>query len=228
MWKLYGLGLLLSLAHFISANTNDQVGADIDYGTFESPSARVRPRFRYWLPDASVDPTTVKENIQSAGAVGAGGVEFLPFYNYGGEMDGTPPGADWSTYGFGTEAFKEMFLTALKAHKDAGLVMDFPLGPNQGQGVPAEFDDQGLQWDLVSFILDIENITRTDTYGSEAVFLNGCPDKRNLRRYSSRLGNGRAGRIRVSRSAIIQELHCFRKSHAGTFFNTLYTNDRAA
>lgn len=139
-----GLGLLF-LVHLISVTVNDQVGAEIDYGTFENPSARVHPRFRYWLPDASVDPETVRENIQSAGAIGAEGVEFVPFYNYGGNLDGIPLGADWSTYGFGTESFKEIFLTALKAHKNAELVMDFPLGPNQGQGVPADPDDEGLQ-----------------------------------------------------------------------------------
>jgi hypothetical protein len=27
--------------------------------------------------------------------------------------------------------------------------MDFALGPNQGQGVPAEPDNEGLQWDMV-------------------------------------------------------------------------------
>jgi hypothetical protein len=29
--------------------------------------------------------------------------------------------------------------------------MDVALGPNQGQGVPARPDDEGLQWDLVGF-----------------------------------------------------------------------------
>jgi hypothetical protein len=28
--------------------------------------------------------------------------------------------------------------------------MDFAIGPNQGQGVPAEPDNEGLQWDIVS------------------------------------------------------------------------------
>ncbi|KAJ1713078.1 hypothetical protein NYO67_4773 [Aspergillus flavus] len=123
---------------------DDQVGAKIDYGTFENPAARVRPRFRYWLPDASVDPTIVQKNIKDAGANGAGGVEFLPYYDYGNVV----PGADWVTYGFGTPAFVDIFKAALQAHKDAGLVMDFPLGPNQGQGVPASPGDEGLQWDL--------------------------------------------------------------------------------
>ncbi|PLB53682.1 hypothetical protein P170DRAFT_346874 [Aspergillus steynii IBT 23096] len=137
----------------VAADSDDQVGANIDYGTFKSPSARVRPRFRYWLPDAAVDKATVRDNIASAGSVGAGGVEFLPFYNYGGELGSTDP--SWASTGFGTEAFKEMFLTALEAHKEFGLVMDFALGPNQGQGVPAETDDEGLQWDLAPFSLQV-------------------------------------------------------------------------
>jgi hypothetical protein len=123
------------------AGSNDQVNADIDNGTFSSPSAIVRPRFRYLLPDASVDKDVVQDGIRSAGSVGAGGVEFLPFYNYGAQSGGIPPGADWSTYGFGTPTFREMFHSALDAHAQAGMVMDFALGPNQGQGVPAKPDD---------------------------------------------------------------------------------------
>lgn len=117
---------------------------------FHSPPTQQRPRFRYWLPDASVDAGIVEANIKSAGAIGAGGIEFLPFYNYGGELGGPPPGVNWSTYGFGTPAHLDLFTSALRAHKEAGMVMDFSLGPNQGQGIPAHPDDEGLQWDLVS------------------------------------------------------------------------------
>ncbi|GMF68564.1 unnamed protein product [Aspergillus oryzae] len=118
-------------------------------GTFENPSVRSRPRFRYWLPDAGVDKEIVSTNIKDSGARGAGGVEFVPFYNYGGEAGDPPPQANWVTNGFGTPAFRDVFRAALQAHKDAGLLMDFALGPNQGQGVPASSDDPGLQWDLV-------------------------------------------------------------------------------
>jgi hypothetical protein len=132
--------------HSVHALTNYQADADIDYGNFQDPSSRVRPRFRYWLPDASVDSGTVRDNIRSAGAIGAGGVEFLPFYNYG---SASPPGCDWFTYGFGTPIFDSMFRVALEAHQESGLIMDFALGPNQGQGAPAYADDEGVQWDLV-------------------------------------------------------------------------------
>ncbi|KAF7589906.1 hypothetical protein BBP40_003524 [Aspergillus hancockii] len=136
------LAALLLPQHGLAVD--DQVNAKIDYGTFQNPAARIRPRFRYWLPDASVDPAVIQKNIKDVGANGAGGVEFLPYYDYGEAV----PGADWATYGFGTPAFVSIFKAALQAHKDAGLVMDFPLGPNQGQGVPASPDDEGLQWDL--------------------------------------------------------------------------------
>ncbi|KAL4883580.1 hypothetical protein BJY04DRAFT_226598 [Aspergillus karnatakaensis] len=123
-------------------------------GTFANPASNVRPRFRYWLPDASVDSQVVANDIAAAASIGAGGVEFLPFFEYGGTFGG-PPANNWSTYNFGTPAFVNLFQTALEAHAEHGLVMDFALGPNQGQGVPAEPDNEGLQWNLVPFSTNV-------------------------------------------------------------------------
>lgn len=120
------------------------------FGTFLSPANNESMKFRYWLPDASVDMQTVQDDIQAAGSLGAGAVELLPLYNYGGSLAGPPSGADWATYGFGTPAFRNIFKASLKAAKSAGMRMDFSLGANQGQGVPAETTDPGLHWDLVS------------------------------------------------------------------------------
>ncbi|RAQ55673.1 hypothetical protein AFGD_011674 [Aspergillus flavus] len=143
--------LLLHAADVLAASSSGLSSL----GTFENPSVRSRPRFRYWLPDAGVDKEIVSTNIKDSGARGAGGVEFVPFYNYGGEAGDPPPQADWVTNGFGTPAFRGVFRAALQAHKDAGLLMDFALGPNQGQGVPASSDDPGLQWDLVPYSVPI-------------------------------------------------------------------------
>lgn len=44
---------------------------------------------------------------------------------------------------------------AFQASKDHGLRMDFALGPNQGSGVPAEHDSEGLMLDLVPFNISI-------------------------------------------------------------------------
>ncbi|KAI1366485.1 hypothetical protein F5Y08DRAFT_351412 [Xylaria arbuscula] len=120
-------------------------------GSFANPASSVRPRFRYILPDASVDPEIVSADIAGAASVGAGGIEFLPFYEYGGSLGPMPAGANWSTYNFGTAPFKDLFSAALTAHEQHGLLMDFALGPNQGQGVPASADNPGLQWDLLSY-----------------------------------------------------------------------------
>ena len=141
---MYGsplLGGLILLAELATA---------ADYGTFLDPANNARMKFRYWLPDASVDIATVQSDIEAAGAIGAGSVELLPLYNYGGSLAGPPVGADWAKYGFGTPAFNEVFKASLQAAKNAGLRMDFALGPNQGQGVPAKTTDYGLHWDLVS------------------------------------------------------------------------------
>lgn len=122
------------------------------YGTFTNPSAQVRPFFRYWLPDASVDPTVVASDVCSAAEVGAGGIEFLAYYGYGGAIGGNPPGSDWVTYGFGSAPFQHILQAALEAAKENSVLVDVALGPNQGQGVPASSDADGIQWDLVSAV----------------------------------------------------------------------------
>lgn len=42
----------------------------------------------------------------------------------------------------------DTFRSFADAMKDNGLVMDFAIGPNQGTGVPAPEDDEGLMWDI--------------------------------------------------------------------------------
>lgn len=78
--------IVSSYAILCTANlgTNDQVNAPIDYGTFQNPSRDIRPKFRYWLPDASVNQSEVLNDLVDMASKGAGGVEFLGFYLYGG------------------------------------------------------------------------------------------------------------------------------------------------
>lgn len=145
---------VLSVTHIVSAddtnNGSPQSQRSRDHGSFMNPASRERPRFRYWLPDATVDPEVLKQEILDAGSIGAGGVEFVPFYNYGGDLGGPPPGVDWSENGFGTPAYLKVMQAALDAHYEGELAMDFAFGPSEGQGVPAFPDNEGLQWELVS------------------------------------------------------------------------------
>ncbi|KAL4985144.1 hypothetical protein BDW68DRAFT_199006 [Aspergillus falconensis] len=121
-----------------------------DWSHFKDPPVRVRPRFRYWVPDASVEVGSAVQDVARAKDVGAGGLEILPFYGYE-----TTPGyfvpVDWSKYYWGSESWQILFKELLQAHRDNGLVMDFAIGASMGQGVPAEVDDEGLAWDLTSY-----------------------------------------------------------------------------
>ncbi len=93
--------------------TDDQVNAAIQAGTFENPSVNVRPRFRYWIPDASADLTTVAQDIASAKDAGAGGIEVLGYYDYGASPGNFVP-VDWSTYGWGTPAWSKLHQPACR------------------------------------------------------------------------------------------------------------------
>ncbi|OAL46519.1 hypothetical protein IQ07DRAFT_546683 [Pyrenochaeta sp. DS3sAY3a] len=133
--------------------TGGAIGDNLE--NYADPPSSARPYFRYWFPDASVPSQSVVRDIEEAKNVGAGGVEFVPFYNYGGILAAPPPGVDWSLNGFGTPSFKALFKDALKTHAKNGMLMDFAIGPNQGQGVPSSPDAEGLQWDLIPFSAQI-------------------------------------------------------------------------
>ena len=60
------------------------VEAAADAGTFQDPSVNVRPRFRYWIPDSSVNFSTVADDVKEISRIGGGGMELLGYYLYGG------------------------------------------------------------------------------------------------------------------------------------------------
>ena len=62
----------------------------------------VRPRFRYWVPDASIEHEQAAQDVAAAKAAGAGGVEVLGYYLYG---SGDYAPTDWAIYGWGTPAW---------------------------------------------------------------------------------------------------------------------------
>lgn len=115
------------------------------------------------LPDASIPSEFIIRDIHEAKAIGAGGLEFLPFYAYGAGDESykrnleqnpnqplvEPDFPDWDIYGFGTPAYKALFKDALKAARDAGILLDLPVGANQAQGVPAVPGTAGLSVQLL-------------------------------------------------------------------------------
>ncbi|KAL3484600.1 hypothetical protein BJX62DRAFT_243769 [Aspergillus germanicus] len=113
------------------------------FDEFKSPPATSRPKFRYWLPDASIPIESLQRDIADLESIGAGGFELVPFYSYGNPTGAAPP-TDWNVYGFGTKAFRGVFEAALEAAVQNDVLMDFSLGASQGQGTPAEPGTQGL------------------------------------------------------------------------------------
>lgn len=74
------LAVALTFPAATAVGTNDQVNANIDHGTFQNPASNVRPRFRYWVRDASVSTTQVAADIKAAAAIGMGGMDLLGYY----------------------------------------------------------------------------------------------------------------------------------------------------
>ncbi|KAI8717106.1 hypothetical protein NCS52_00785100 [Fusarium sp. LHS14.1] len=152
---LLGLALYPSGAFPSPVDVNHVSPKQTDTGSFLNPSSLFKPTFRYWLLDASVDPKILANDIKQSAAIGSGGIELVGFYEYGGELGMMPAGANWSTYGFGTPAYRHLFKTALQTHLQKGTLMDFIIGPNQGQGVPADATNTGLQWDMIPYTAEV-------------------------------------------------------------------------
>ncbi|KAI0891900.1 hypothetical protein F4806DRAFT_506391 [Annulohypoxylon nitens] len=109
---------------------------------FASPDVQYRPKFRYWLPDASADVDAVVQDVTNIAAVGAGGLEFIPYYQLG------PQPTNWSKYGFGSESHRIIFRAVMKSVAENKILLDFSVGGNQGQGVPSEPGVVGLALEL--------------------------------------------------------------------------------
>ncbi|KAJ0340776.1 hypothetical protein COL154_002730 [Colletotrichum chrysophilum] len=138
-----GLGAVAALAASLSTISKAQSLDD-----FASPPNIYRPKFRdcslcQRLPDAEVDIEAVTRDVAEIASVGASGVDFLPYYQI------RSPSANWSTYGYGINASRAVFRTAMQAAANNDL-FDFSIGANQGQGVPSEPGSVGLALELRS------------------------------------------------------------------------------
>ncbi|KAK3074977.1 hypothetical protein LTR53_002146 [Teratosphaeriaceae sp. CCFEE 6253] len=151
---------ILAHAAFAPPTADGSTSAGSDCGTFADPAPRTRPKFRYWIPDASVDPAVVASDVKAAGEVGMGGMELLGYYLYGGPPSngagrGLAAPVDWAEYGFGGEAWKHVLEAFVQATVDNGLILDLAIGPNQGTGVPAIENTDGLAWDIAAYNVSV-------------------------------------------------------------------------
>jgi len=156
--------LLFNFALLATAVTAAKYFANLP-AEFDSPPPIYRLKLRYWfvsfssamnvlahstdfarLPDAGVDHDLLINDISNIKKVGAGGLELIPYYNYG---FGTGDISNWDMYAFGKPAFKNVLRRSLETCRANNLVMDFALGASQGQGVPVKPLTPGLAVQLV-------------------------------------------------------------------------------
>ncbi|MEU5715772.1 glycosyl hydrolase [Streptomyces sp. NPDC020403] len=97
---------------------------------FASPAAPVRPKFRWWWPDALVDADEIEREIDQIAAAGFGGVEIAAVTH------SLSRPIDPVRYGWGTRAWTDAVETALTRARKRDLVVDLTLGPAWPAAVP--------------------------------------------------------------------------------------------
>lgn len=83
------------------------------------------------VPEASVDPQVVAQDIAEIAKVNAGGIKLF------GYPEGALPQIDWTMNSWGGQAGREITNAALRATKELGLILDVAIGPFQGAGTHA-------------------------------------------------------------------------------------------
>ncbi|KAE9985229.1 hypothetical protein EG328_007769 [Venturia inaequalis] len=107
-----------------------------------------------WLPDASVDPDLITDDIRQLGERGVGGTKLLNYFRF--PATGITL-SNWTIFGYGEPGYKDIVKVILKAYKAASMLFDFTSSENRY--VPAEKDNPVLAWELVPV-----NITINGTF----------------------------------------------------------------
>ncbi|WP_328724462.1 glycosyl hydrolase [Streptomyces sp. NBC_00259] len=100
---------------------------------FADPRPEVRPRFRWWWPDALVDTAEIEREIDQIAAAGFGGVEIAAVTH---SMRGGAT-IDPVRYGWGTPAWVGAVEAALRRAKKRDVTVDLTLGPAWPNSVPS-------------------------------------------------------------------------------------------
>ncbi|MFI8949722.1 glycosyl hydrolase [Streptomyces sp. NPDC053750] len=105
--------------------------------SFASPAASVRPKFRWWWPDALVDPDEIRREIDQIADAGFGGVEIAAVTHSVSEP------IDPARHGWGTPAWVGAVEAALGQAKKRDVVVDLTIGPAWPAAVPGITPDSG-------------------------------------------------------------------------------------
>ncbi|MFJ9037294.1 glycosyl hydrolase [Streptomyces sp. NPDC102406] len=105
--------------------------AEAAFRHLRAPAAAVRPKFRWWWPDALVDTGEIAREIRAIAAAGFGGVEIAAVTH---SMDEQ---LDTVRHGWGTEAWRAAIEAALREARKRDVVVDLTIGPAWPAAVPS-------------------------------------------------------------------------------------------
>ncbi|OTA96829.1 hypothetical protein M434DRAFT_27444 [Hypoxylon sp. CO27-5] len=134
-------------------------------GTFLNPAAVVRPRYRYWYKPSRKIRVCTSKDIAELGARGAGGIQFLNYYNYRGSSGSAA--TDWNIYGYGTSVYREVLKAGTQRQLSSDGFLNGSIVSNNATIVDGSYSGQLPGWgrgDLVSAVtLAVYNATnKTD------------------------------------------------------------------
>jgi alpha-L-rhamnosidase len=123
-----------SLPGAATAQTSAQIlGKDKDLaGWFANPGRDVRPRFRWWWPDAKVDPAEIRREVDQIADAGFGGAEIAAVHHSIKDKSVLGMAAN----GWGTPAWNAAVEAALDQAAKRGITIDITLGPSWPAAVP--------------------------------------------------------------------------------------------
>lgn len=106
----------------VPAAAEEGKGSTVPRG-FGDPASGVRPKFRWWWPDALVNTREIADEIGRIAAAGFGGVEIAAVTHSLSQQ------IDAQRYGWGTPAWTAAVEAALRAAKRHDVVVDLTVGP---------------------------------------------------------------------------------------------------
>ncbi|KAB8196015.1 alpha-L-rhamnosidase [Nonomuraea phyllanthi] len=101
-------------------------------GWFARPRAAVRPRVRWWWPDAHVDPAEIRREVDQLADAGFGGAEIAAVHHSISDKSVLDPVG----HGWGTPAWNAAVEAALDQAARRGLTIDLTIGPSWPAAVP--------------------------------------------------------------------------------------------
>lgn len=112
---------------------------------FIDPVGLARPFMRYWVPDADVEDSVLRFDLNQMHKSGWGGAEVICLENYGIQ----PAVVDPAIYGYGGDRWRDKFYTMLEVSEQLDMLVDFALGPTQGASIPIlDPDTPGMNTEL--------------------------------------------------------------------------------